>query len=1155
MNSEGYTYLIYDKFCTNHNFNNPETISYSLQDIFDNDIFTENNSIELDKSIPKDLNKEVYIVNIYENMKSEKLTYIIIVAVNNNELFKHTDIPNIDFLIEACKYHIMYEKARLNTKKKEIILSDNEKIETEIHEIVKFAENNLGDITDPIIENPTFLNCTLYNYQKRSIKWMLDKEKSNKTIYYNLNEEINFGAYMYDVIQQKFTKRKSSEYTNDTDNHTFIQKTESDYIKITGGALIDEVGLGKTIQMTTLSLLNPAKNINYYQNKPYLTSRATLVICPSQLCGQWKREIEKMINKPTKTLILLTKVHFYKLTYQDVLDADFVIVSTAFLENTCFVSQITEGLEAKYRKKSYLRDSNMRIGILSDNLMYLIKKTCENPLSIFLTRPNILGIHWNRILIDEFHELFTVDKYKHVANLLPLFKSTYKWIITGTPFNSKPSGIIDMLNFVTNYKQTYKQKIVNIPVISNYLKQDFFRKNTKKSINSEYSLLPLKETVLWLKFSKTERMMYNAYLANPNNDKHDVFLRKLCCHPKLAEELQSSLSNCKTLEDIQRTMINHYKTNADEANSKLQLIIKKRDNYKNWIRYYEIKRQKRLLKRMGFSVIIEYFPVINKEILKQTEQEGEPINDYDSEDSDDESTDDEEKIRKYPKDKIVFIKKDNFEEINQKIGKLWNEKRKTLDNMLLRLQSYEKSVELSMKEHNGKLTTYNFYNNLMDRIKKTFEKEKHDSDSSDSDSDSSYSDSEEDENEEKCGVCLGSIPEENIGITKCGHMFCYECIKMIVNQKHQCPYCKNNLSDKEIFLISYEKEKSDDNEEIRDKNKLINLIGTKLANLIFFLKSTPNHTIIFSQWDDLLKRVGLVLNEYGIKNVFCKGNTWQRDKAIREFNADDKIKVIMLSSDSAASGSNLTKATQVILLDPVYGDYEFRRNTEWQSIGRAHRMGQTKQVEVIRFIIKDTIEDEIYKLNIEEDKKYKENIKIFELTEDNIKLSDDKIKELDESKKLKKKIIRTVPRKPVIESSDSESSDDESTGSEIEAIPPVRHIHVVQPVVESSDESSDSEDEVKPPPEPIREMPVKQAIDDSSDSEDEDKPIVIPPHRLPCFREIQKNIEAVPVQPAVPKKRLTKKIIEPVVVVKKTLTKKKLYESSSDESSSDGSDN
>jgi SNF2 family DNA or RNA helicase len=110
------------------------------------------------------------------------------------------------------------------------------------------------------------------------------------------------------------------------------------------------------------------------------------------------------------------------------------------------------------------------------------------------------------------------------------------------------------------------------------------------------------------------------------------------------------------------------------------------------------------------------------------------------------------------------------------------------------------------------------------------------------------------------------------------------------------------------------------------------------------------------------------LTEHGITNLFCRGHVWQRDKAIRDFNNSNTIKVIMLSSESAASGTNLTKAEIVILLDPVYGTAEHRRNTEWQAIGRAYRMGQTKTVEVIRFVMENSVEQEIYDSNIKHDK-------------------------------------------------------------------------------------------------------------------------------------------------------------------------------------------
>jgi SNF2 family DNA or RNA helicase len=127
------------------------------------------------------------------------------------------------------------------------------------------------------------------------------------------------------------------------------------------------------------------------------------------------------------------------------------------------------------------------------------------------------------------------------------------------------------------------------------------------------------------------------------------------------------------------------------------------------------------------------------------------------------------------------------------------------------------------------------------------------------------------------------------------------------------------------------------------------------------------------------------LEENNIKNVFCKGNCYQRDKAITEFNNDDKIKVIMLSSGSAASGTNLTKASKVILIDPIYGDYKYRKDQERQAVGRAHRTGQTKKIQVVRFIVKNTVEEEIHKMNLVEDAKHVDSKDADEVKETTIK--------------------------------------------------------------------------------------------------------------------------------------------------------------------------
>ena len=90
---------------------------------------------------------------------------------------------------------------------------------------------------------------------------------------------------------------------------------------------------------------------------------------------------------------------------------------------------------------------------------------------------------------------------------------------------------------------------------------------------------------------------------------------------------------------------------------------------------------------------------------------------------------------------------------------------------------------------------------------------------------------------------------------------------------------------------------------------------------------------------------------------------------IERFKKDPNIKIIMLSSSNAASGINLTEANKILFLETIYGTKEYRKNMEDQCIGRSVRIGQKKPVEIIHFIIKDTIEEDIYDdINIDNNK-------------------------------------------------------------------------------------------------------------------------------------------------------------------------------------------
>ena len=153
-------------------------------------------------------------------------------------------------------------------------------------------------------------------------------------------------------------------------------------------------------------------------------------------------------------------------------------------------------------------------------------------------------------------------------------------------------------------------------------------------------------------------------------------------------------------------------------------------------------------------------------------------------------------------------------------------------------------------------------------------------------------------------------------------------------------------------------------ETIEDwKSSCTNKYGSKMTALVEYinevLTTDPlNRIILFSQYDKMLKLIGITLNEFNIKFVYCQGNNYVINKNIKKFKTDESIRIIMLSSETSNSGSNLTEANHIIFIDVLYHETEYVKAIETQAIGRSVRLGQNRPVKVVRFITKDTIESD-----------------------------------------------------------------------------------------------------------------------------------------------------------------------------------------------------
>jgi SWI/SNF-related matrix-associated actin-dependent regulator of chromatin subfamily A containing DEAD/H box 1 len=118
-----------------------------------------------------------------------------------------------------------------------------------------------------------------------------------------------------------------------------------------------------------------------------------------------------------------------------------------------------------------------------------------------------------------------------------------------------------------------------------------------------------------------------------------------------------------------------------------------------------------------------------------------------------------------------------------------------------------------------------------------------------------------------------------------------------------------------------------------------------------------DRVLVFSQFTMLMDILEEVLSTLNIKFFRLDGRTQVqvRQEMLDTFANDESISVFMLSTRAGGMGINLTAANKVIIFDSGFNPQD-----DIQAENRAHRVGQTKEVEVVRLITRGTIEEQIY---------------------------------------------------------------------------------------------------------------------------------------------------------------------------------------------------
>lgn len=227
--------------------------------------------------------------------------------------------------------------------------------------------------------------------------------------------------------------------------------------------------------------------------------------------------------------------------------------------------------------------------------------------------------------------------------------------------------------------------------------------------------------------------------------------------------------------------------------------------------------------------------------------------------------------------------------------------------------------------------------------------------------------------DEECAICLDGLKEPVI--THCAHVFCKRCIDAVIQSEKphpHCPLCRGNVDTDKLLAPSIEELNQQKDTEQMDISANTWKSSAKVDALINALlklrREDPSvKSLVVSQFTSLLSLIEIPLGMHGFNFVRLDGtmSLKQRHTAIAQFsNSSFGTPTIMLLSLKAGGvGINLIAASRVFLMDPAWNPA-----TEEQCFDRCHRLGQTRNVTITKFVVDDSVEGRMMDL---QDKKRK----------------------------------------------------------------------------------------------------------------------------------------------------------------------------------------
>lgn len=232
-------------------------------------------------------------------------------------------------------------------------------------------------------------------------------------------------------------------------------------------------------------------------------------------------------------------------------------------------------------------------------------------------------------------------------------------------------------------------------------------------------------------------------------------------------------------------------------------------------------------------------------------------------------------------------------------------------------------------------------------------------------------------------------PQSKAGILgymlPCFQIVCRDCMKNIqpvidkaVNDRFTCPFCTQYVKGAPYQLTQKE---MDEAEEARDRarenprqSKIMSryrgphtktrelvkaLLQSQLESQNFPPEEPPIKSVVFSGWTTHLDLIQIALDEAKLTYVRLDGkmSRQKRNASLDAFRDDSETTIILISLTAGGLGLNLTSGSKVYVMEPQYNPA-----AEAQAVDRVHRLGQKREVTTTRYIMEDSFEENMLKL-------------------------------------------------------------------------------------------------------------------------------------------------------------------------------------------------